>query len=205
MAIRAQLALFCALTGQMLQTPVAAASGEVPAAKFTDITKESGIMFVQNNGACGDKLLPETMGGGVAFFDFDNDGDQDLLFINSTWWPGHRPAGKPPMTMSLYRNDGKGHFTDVTEGSGVDVALYGMGVAVGDYDNDGLPDVFVTCVGGNHLFHNEGKGKFQEVTQGAGVGGANDGWSTSAAWIDYDNDGKLDLFVCNYVRWSPEI
>ena len=89
--------------------------------------------------------------------------------------------------------------------SGLDVSFYGMGVAVGDYDNDGLPDVFITAVGGNHLFHNEGKGRFREVTQAAGVGGSSDGWSTSAAWIDYDNDGKLDLFVCNYVRWSPEI
>jgi len=193
------------LAAQLVQAGASAVLHDIPTAKFTDITKEAGIMFVQNNGAYGDKLLPETMGGGVAFLDYDNDGDQDLLLINSTWWPGHSPVGKRPTTMALYRNDGKGHFTDVTESSGLDVALYGMGVAVGDYDNDGLPDVFVTCVGGNHLFHNEGKGKFQEVTQVAGVGGASDGWSTSAAWIDYDNDGKLDLFVCNYVRWSPEI
>jgi hypothetical protein len=178
---------------------------EIPPAKFTDVTGEAGITFVHNNGAYGDKLLPETMGGGVAFFDYDNDGFQDLLFINSTYWPGHLPAGKQPTTMALYHNDGKGHFTDVTAGSGLDVSFYGMGVAVGDYDNDGLVDVFITGVGGNHLFRNEGHGKFRDVTQSADVAGAADGWSTSAAWIDYDNDGKLDLFVCNYVRWSPEL
>jgi enediyne biosynthesis protein E4 len=182
-------------------------ASEVPRVQFTDITKASGIRFVHNNGATGDKLLPETMGGGVAFFDFDNDGKQDLLFINSSSWAAHTPAANQPSpstTMALYRNDGKGHFTDVTSGSGLDVSFYGMGVAIGDYNNDGLPDVFITGVGGNHLFHNEGAGKFREVTQVAGVGGAPDSWSTSAAWIDYDNDGKLDLFVCNYVRWSPE-
>ena len=107
--------------------------------------------------------------------------------------------------MALYHNDGHGRFTDVTQGSGLDITAYGMGVAIGDYDNDGLPDVFITAVGGNHLFHNEGGGKFREVTKEAGVGGSADTWSSSAAWIDYDNDGRLDLFVCNYIRWSPEI
>jgi len=183
-----------------------AGADEVPLAKFTDITREAGITFSHVNGAYGAKLLPETMGGGVAFLDYDNDGHQDLLFINSTFWPGHVPEGaQPPPAMALYHNDGHGHFTDVTKGSGLDVIFYGMGVAVGDYDNDGLPDVFVTAVGGNHLFHNDGNGRFHEVTQEAGVGGLINGWSTSAAWIDYDNDGKLDLFVCNYVNWSPEI
>jgi len=178
---------------------------EASPAIFTDITKQSGITFVHNNGAFGDKLLPETMGGGVAFFDFDSDGHQDLLFINSTYWPARVPAGKQPTTMALYRNDGRGRFTDVTAGSGLEVSCYGMGVAVGDYDNDGRPDVFITGVGGNHLYHNAGQGKFREVTQPAGVAGTPDGWSTSAAWIDYDNDGRLDLFVCNYVRWSAEL
>src|SRR6185437_107253 len=128
---------------------------EIPTVKFTDITKEAGINFVHQNGAYGDKLLPETMGGGVAFFDYDNDGNQDLLFINSTYWPGHVPTGSRPPTMALYHNDGHGHFTDVTKGSGLDVSFYGMGVAIGDYDNDGLDEVFITAVGGNHLFHNE--------------------------------------------------
>src|ERR1700690_4071549 len=133
-----------------------AAPDEIPEAKFTDITREAGIDFVHNNGAYGDKLLPETLGGGVAFFDYDNDGHQDLLFINSTYWPGHVPEGKTPPAMALYHNDGHGHFTDVTQGSGLDISCYGMGVAIGDYDNDGLPDVFITAAGGNHLFHNDG-------------------------------------------------
>jgi enediyne biosynthesis protein E4 len=188
-----------------LLSSFAAAGDEIPSAKFTDITTGAGIHFVHINGAYGDKLLPETMGGGVAFLDFNNDGHQDLLFINSAFWPGHQPPGQPRPTMALYRNDGHGRFTDVTAGSGLEVSFYGMGVAVGDYDNDGLPDVFITAVGGNHLYHNEGGGKFREVTGPAEVGGAPDGWSTSAAWIDYDNDGKLDLFVCNYIRWSPEL
>jgi hypothetical protein len=178
---------------------------EIPFAKFTNIAKEAGINFVHNNGAYGEKLLPETMGSGVAFFDFDNDGHQDLLFVNSTYWPWHIPEGKQPTTPALYHNDGKGHFTEVTSGSGLDVSMYGMGVAIGDYDNDGLDDVFITAVGGNHLFHNEGGGKFKEVTLNAGVAGSTNDWSSCAAWIDYDNDGKLDLYVGNYVTWSREI
>lgn len=171
---------------------------EIPVARFMDITKDSGIDFVHNNGATGEKLLPETMGGGVAFFDFDNDGDQDLLFVNATDWSWNKLPRKT--TSALYRNDGKGRFQDATHGSGLDVNLYGMGAAVGDYDNDGLPDVFITGVGGSKLFHNESGGRFRDVGFNAG-----NNWSTSAAWIDYDNDGDLDLFVCNYVRWSREI
>jgi enediyne biosynthesis protein E4 len=178
---------------------------EIPVAKFADITKEAGITFAHDNGAYGEKLLPETMGGGVAFFDFDNDGNQDLLFINSTDWPWRVPPGKKPATMALYHNDGHGQFTDVTAGSGLDVGFYGMGVAVGDYDNDGLDDVFIMAVGGDHLFHNDGHGKFHEVTQTAGAGGSTNDWSTCAAFIDYDNDGKLDLFVGNYINWSRQI
>ena len=192
------------LTGQCVRAG-AEATDEIPTVKFTDITAAAGIKFVHHNGAYGDKLLPETMGGGVAFFDFDNDGHPDLLFVNSTYWPGHVPSGKQPPTMALYHNDGHGNYTDATAGSGLDVSFYGMGAAVGDYDNDGLPDVFITAVGGGRLFHNEGKGRFRLVTKEAGLDVSPDSWSTSAAWIDYDNDGRLDLFVCNYVRWSPEI
>ncbi len=178
---------------------------DIPAARFTDISKESGITFVHHNGAYGEKLLPETMGGGVAFFDYDNDGNQDLLFINSTDWPWHAAHGGRPTTPALYHNDGHGHFTDVTDGSGLDVSFYGMGVAIGDYDNDGRDDVFITAVGGDHLFHNDGLGKFHEVTVAAGVAGSTNDWGTCAAFIDYDNDGKLDLFVGNYVQWTREI
>lgn len=194
---------------QMTQitAPVVAAkpAEEAPSARFTDITSAAGITFTHNNGAQGEKLLPETLGSGVAFLDYDGDGAPDLLLVNSTWWPGKTPPGKAPTTAALYHNDGKGNFKDITAGSGLDVSFYGMGVAVGDYDNDGKVDVFFTAVGGNHLFHNEGNGKFKETTVPAGVGGDSQGWSTCATWVDIDNDGDLDLFVGNYVKWSREI
>lgn len=173
-----------------------------PSIPFTDVTEKAGIRFVHMNGSSGEKFLPETMGGGCAFFDFDNDGHPDLLLINSRPWQQVLAAESAP-TMALYRNDGKGHFTDVTKGSGLDVSLYGMGVAVGDFDNDGKVDVFITAVGGNHLFRNLGGGRFEDITVKAGVGG-DGGWSTSAAFVDVDNDGLLDLFVCNYVTWTPQ-
>jgi enediyne biosynthesis protein E4 len=191
-----------------LSAPVAAPAKatEIPTVKFTDVTAEVGIRFVHNNGAAGEKLLPETMGGGVAFFDFDNDGAQDLLFVNSAYWPWDTAAAqKPKTTMVLYRNNGRGKFTDATAGSGLDVSFYGMGVATGDFDNDGNTDVFITGVGDQRLFRNLGNGKFQDVTEAAGVKAASGEWSTAACFFDYDNDGKLDLFVGNYVRWSREI
>ncbi len=193
------------LTALAAPVPAAAVPAEIPVAKFTDVASAAGVTFRHQNGAYGEKLLPETMGGGVAFLDYDGDGFQDLLLINSAYWPGHTPAGAAAATPALYHNDGHGHFTDVTTGSGLDVSLYGMGVAVGDFDNDGRPDIFISGVGGNHLFHNEGGGKFKDITAAAGVGGTGKEWSTSCAFIDYDNDGKLDLFVCNYVQWSREI
>jgi hypothetical protein len=173
-----------------------------PAIKFKNVTAEAGINFARETGARGEKLLPETMGSGCAFFDFDNDGDQDILLINSTSWPHNSPTFAPT-PCALYENIGGGKFKNVTQGSGLERPIYGMGVAVGDYDNDGRVDVFITAVGGNRLFHNEGGGKFRDVTSSAGVAGGE--WSTSAAFVDYDNDGDLDLFVCNYVKWSREI
>ncbi|HXV76485.1 MAG TPA: CRTAC1 family protein [Candidatus Polarisedimenticolaceae bacterium] len=174
----------------------------MPTVAFTDITERAGIDFVHNSGAYGAKLLPETMGGGVAFLDYDNDGDEDLLFVNSADWPDHRRGGSAPMT--LYRNDGRGRFDDVTRATGLDVSFYGQGAAVGDYDNDGDVDLFLTALGANHLFRNV-DGRFHDVTARAGVAGADDDWSTSAGFFDYDIDGDLDLFVCNYVRWTREI
>ncbi|QEH33399.1 ASPIC and UnbV [Aquisphaera giovannonii] len=174
----------------------------LPPVKFVDATSEAGIRFTHSNGAFGDKLLPETMGAGVAFLDYDNDGDPDLLFVNSCPWPGHESASPP--TQALYRNDGKGHFADVTKEAGLDKTFYGQGVAVGDYDNDGDLDVYVTAVGGGHLFRNDGKGHFEDVTAAANAKGS-DGWLTGAAFVDIENDGDLDLFICNYVTWNPEI
>jgi len=177
---------------------------EAPEVQFTDITIEAGIDFVHENGAVGDKLLPETMGAGCAFFDYNNDGRPDLFLVNSTHWPDATPADAPTPVMALYRNDGMGRFTNVTAEAGLAVGFYGTGVAVGDFDNDGNVDLFVTAVGPNRLFRNIG-GRFEEVTEKAGVAGEPDGWGSSAAFFDYDNDGRLDLFVCNYIRWSREI
>lgn len=177
----------------------------IPDIPFTDITESSGITFVHENGAEGEKLLPETMGGGGAFLDFDNDGDPDLLCINSTVWPWAKDKPETPATSHLYANDGTGKFSDVTAGSGLDIEMYGNGVACGDFDNDGDVDIFVSCVGANHLFRNEGGGKFLDVTSIAGVAGDDTAWGTSCGWFDYDLDGDLDLFVANYIEWSREI
>jgi hypothetical protein len=168
--------------------------------RFTDVTSQAGIHFQHNSGAFGGKFLPETLGSGCAFLDYDRDGWQDILLINGSDWPGHK---KSRTTLRLYHNNGNGTFTDVTARSGLDVELYGMGVAVGDYNNDGYPDILVTCVGQNRLFRNTGKGTFVDVTNAAGLG-KREGFSTSALWFYYDRDGLLDLFVCNYVKWSLE-
>jgi hypothetical protein len=165
---------------------------------FTDVTTAAGIKFTHNSGRSGHKYLPETLGSGAAFFDADGDGLPDILFVNGKDW--QPDARKSP--SQLYRNNGNGTFTNISAGSGLDVELYGLGVAVGDYDNDGLDDVYITALGGDHLFHNEGHGKFVDVTKGAGM--TNAAFGTGAAWLDYDRDGKLDLFVGNYVQWSPK-
>ena len=176
------------------------AAGAGPGFRLTDVTGPAGIRFGHNSGAYGGKLLPETLGSGCAFLDYDADGWQDILLVNSMDWPGHK---RQRTTLKLYRNNRNGTFTDVTKGAGLDVEMYGMGVAVGDYNNDGFPDIFITCVGQSRLFRNTGKGTFVDVTKTAGFT-HRQGLSTSAVWFDYDRDGLLDLFVCNYVRWSAE-
>jgi hypothetical protein len=171
-----------------------------PGFKLTDVSAAAGVEFHHNSGAYGGKLLPETLGSGCAFLDYDADGWQDVLLINGMDWPGHKQTRS---TLKLYRNNRNSTFTDVTRGAGLDVEMYGMGVAVGDYNNDGFPDILITCVGQNRLFRNTGKGTFVDVTAKSGLGGRH-ALSTSALWFDFDRDGLLDLFVCNYVRWSPE-
>ena len=198
--------LWAAGLASALQLPWVRALGAVagpaasPGFRFVDVTSSAGIHFQHNSGAFGGKFLPETLGSGCAFLDYDRDGWQDMLLINGMDWPGHKQRRS---VLRLYRNNRNGTFTDVTTRAGLDVEMYGMGVAVGDYDNDGFPDILVTCVGQNRLFHNTGKGTFVDVTGSSGLG-KRLGFSTSALWFDYDRDGRLDLFVCNYVKWSPE-
>lgn len=175
-----------------------------PGFRLADVTALAGIQFHHNNGAYGGKLLPETLGSGCAFLDYDDDGWQDILLVNGSDWPGHEREQKSgPSTLKLYRNNRNGTFSDVTRSAGLDVAMYGMGVAVGDYNNDGYPDILITCVGQNRLFRNTGKGSFIDVTKASGLGGRQ-AFSSSALWFDFDRDGLLDLFVCNYVKWSEE-
>jgi len=177
---------------------------EIPRAQFRDITAAAGITFVQENGATGEKLLPETMGGGCAFLDFNNDQFPDILLVNSQRWESDRDGQAATSNLTLYQNDGSGQFADVTGQVGLDVSVYGMGVAAGDYDNDGYVDLFVSTLFENRLFHNEQGERFTDVTATAGVGGAADHWSSSCGWVDYDNDGDLDLVVCNYLKWSRD-
>ncbi|MFY7877299.1 MAG: FG-GAP repeat domain-containing protein, partial [Pirellula sp.] len=176
----------------------------VPVITWADISESSGIRFQHINGATGEKLLPETMGSGCAFWDYDSDGDQDILLINSCPWPHNQPESGTNSTLGLFANDGKGNFTDVTKEVGLDVSVYGMGAACGDYDNDGRVDLFVSCLGPDKLFRNVDN-KFVDVTEQAKVGGDTNAWSTSSGFFDYDRDGDLDLMVCHYVEWSREL
>jgi enediyne biosynthesis protein E4 len=169
--------------------------------EFTDVTQQAGIRFRHNNGAFGKKYLPETNGSGCAFIDYDNDGWQDMILINSMDFED--APKKRRSFMALYHNNQNGTFTDVTANSGLAKQIYGQGVAVGDYDNDGWDDLFVTALGQSRLFRNLGNGKFADLTAKAGLAGP-PYFSSSAAFVDYDKDGRLDLYLCNYVEWSPE-
>jgi hypothetical protein len=166
---------------------------------FVDVTQQAGIRFRHNSGAVGRKYLPETMGSGAAFLDVDADGWQDIFLVNSTNWPGQKAQ---PSFPALYRNNRDGTFSDITREAGLQSETYGLGVAGGDFDNDGLVDIYLTTLGRSRLFRNAGKLRFVDVTERAGVG--RHGFSTSAAWVDYDRDGRLDLFVLGYVDWSIE-
>src|ERR1700687_1261660 len=144
------------------------ATPEASTISFRDVTQQAGIHFVHNNGAFGKKFLPETLGSGVAFIDYDHDGWPDIFLVNGSDWPGHTQKHTTP---KLYHNNHDGTFTDVNHKAGLDVEMYGMGVAVGDYDNDGYDDLFVTALGQSRLFHNNGNGTFSDVTQKAGLAG----------------------------------
>jgi enediyne biosynthesis protein E4 len=184
----------------LLGAPLLMAAQGGPGFRLTDVTESAGLDFRHNTGAFGAKYLPETMGSGCAFLDYDADGWLDILLVNGADWPGHK---RRRTTLRLYRNNRNGTFTDVTAAAGLAVEMYGMGIAVGDYDNDGFPDILVTAVGQNRLFRNTGKGRFVDVTAKAGLAGRS-AFSTSAMWVDYDRDGWLDLFVCNYVQWTAQ-
>lgn len=187
-------------TAFLLAGVLAAAAVSVPTTgvTFQDVTAAAGIKFTHNAGKAGKKYLPETMGSGAAFLDFDGDGWPDIILVNSKDW-SHK--GRKSIS-ALYHNNRNGTFTDVTAGSGLDMEMYAIGVAIADYDNDGREDVYITALEGDRLFHNEGNGKFRDVTSQSGIRNANFG--TSAAWVDYDRDGKADLFVANYVNWTQK-
>lgn len=181
-----------------LATVLATGLTAAPGITFTDATATAGIRFTHNSGRAGKKFLPETLGAGAAFFDADGDGWPDLFIVNGRDWTarGRKSLG------AFYRNAQNGTFTNATTGSGLDVEMYGMGVAAGDYDNDGRDDLYVTALEGDRLFHNEGAGKFKDVTKTVGIANANFG--TSPAFLDYDKDGRLDVFVANYVQWTEK-
>src|SRR5256712_10352058 len=176
--------LILALAGFLAGQTGIGAAPEMASVQFRDVTQQAGIHFVHNNGAFGKKFLPETVGPGVAFIDYDNDGWPDIFLVNGTDWPGH---GQKHTTPKLYHNNHDGTFTDVTHKAGLDIEMYGIGVAVGDYDNDGYDDLFVTAYGQSRLFHNNGPDNagnvtFTDVTQKAGLLGVKE-FSTSAAWF----------------------
>jgi enediyne biosynthesis protein E4 len=189
----------CRGTAGRLPARPASAAPPQPQIRFTDVTKESGIDFVQKHGGCGKAYFVEQTGAGVAMLDVDADGDLDLFFPQPAWLPGC--AQSTPLQAHLYLNQGRMRFKSVPGAGGAVCPDYGIGAAAGDYDDDGLPDLFVSCWGTSRLFHNEG-GRFRDVTAASRL--RRRGYSTSAAWLDYDRDAHLDLFVCGYVQFDPE-
>ena len=197
MSLRKGIISFLAMSSLLAATT--GGQNTISPIQFQDVTKSAGLTFTHYSGAAGKKYLPETLGPGVAFIDYNGDGWQDLFFTNGKDWPGqHRQTS----TLQLFRNNKNGTFTDVSRAAGLAVEVYGMGSAVGDFDNDGDDDLFVTALGQSLLFRNTG-GVFADVTKEAGLFGPNE-FSTSAAWVDYDKDGFLDLLVANYVQWTPQ-
>jgi enediyne biosynthesis protein E4 len=191
---------------RLLRAQAQAGSNAGALPTFADITSKSGITFKSDSSPTSHKYLPESMVGGVGMIDYNNDGRLDLFFVNGAkildpMPPSQMPDKSDPRYWNrLYRNNGDGTFTDVTEQAGVKGHSFGMGVAVGDYDNDGNPDIYVTNYGENILYHNNGDGTFTDVTKKAGVPGG--GWSAAACFVDYDRDGLLDLIVTRYMEWS---
>jgi len=183
--------------------PVASLPGAGPELVFADVTAAAGLRFTHVSGATGQRWYPETIGSGVAFFDYDGDAKPDILFVNGQDWPSYNEVGMATATLQLYRNNGAGGFENVTEPAGLAVPLYGMGVAVGDYDNDGDRDVFISGYRRHLFFVNQGDGTFVNATQRVGIGAGT--WGTGAAFFDYDRDGWLDLVMGNYVTWAPEL
>ncbi len=182
----------------LVARPATGSEVELFPIRLTDATRASGVRFVHSNGGSGRHHYVETLGGGAAFLDCDGDNRLDLLLLQGQPLPGAYASRL--LRSALYRNRGDGTFVNVTAGSGLDIPVYGLGAAVGDYDNDGRPDLYITALGGNRLFHNQGGGRFRDVSRRAGTAGSD--LCASAAWVDYDHDGWLDLFVCRYVEYS---
>lgn len=208
MMLRATLlTILCLSAGCRSLSPEPTPPSATTTLRFRDVTQEAGLTLLRQNGAFGRRWMPETMGGGGAFLDYDQDGWQDILILNNPAWPGRKSGNTPDPAVVLYRNMGNGRFRDVTREAGLYLTdFYGMGVAVGDYDNDGYDDLFLTAVGRGRLFHNISNGagsrRFIDVTASSGIDDR--GWSSSVAWLDYNRDGRLDLFVGHYLQWSPE-
>lgn len=178
---------------------------EPPDTKFNEEAEKRGLDFIHENGATGERMLPETMGSGVAFIDYDNDGDQDLVFANGTSWPWDNATKeqKQQATQQIYTNDGSGHFSNNTQALGLADSFYATGIAIGDINNDGFDDIFFAAVGKNILYINQAGKKFSKSEMNLDC--IVDGWSTSSGFFDYDNDGDLDLMVLNYIKWSREL